>query len=104
MVLRIIAGPHPRWQPYLLGGTVGPNLRHAPSVTAPRFSRYTEPAWARCSYASDTASCRVMIRFDHNSHFRRVLRLTSLQPGSTTIPSAAWTPGHLLGSREGVRG
>jgi hypothetical protein len=28
MVLRIIAGPHPRWQPYLLGGTVGPNLRH----------------------------------------------------------------------------
>jgi hypothetical protein len=42
-----------------------------------------------------------MIRFDHNSHFRRVLRLTSLQPGSTSIPRAAWTTGHLLG---GVRG
>src|SRR6266536_3146975 len=47
MVLRIIAGPHPRWQPYLLGGTVGPNLRHTPSVTALRFSRYREQPMPR---------------------------------------------------------
>ena len=42
-----------------------------------------------------------MIRFDHNSHFRRVLRLTSLQPGSTSIPRAVWTTWASLG---GVRG
>jgi hypothetical protein len=33
MVLRIIAGPHPRWPPYLPSGTVGPNVRHASIVT-----------------------------------------------------------------------
>src|SRR5258705_7977297 len=37
MVLRIIGGPHPRWQPYLPGGTVGPNLRHTSIVAALRF-------------------------------------------------------------------
>jgi hypothetical protein len=33
-----------------------------------------------------------------------VLRLTSLQPGSTTIPSAAWTQGIFWDQWEGVRG
>jgi hypothetical protein len=45
MVLRIIAGPHPRWQPNLLGGTVGPNLRHTSIVAAPGSS----PCHARSS-------------------------------------------------------
>ena len=98
----------PAWSPTSAAGcgrarspTPRPSSTGSTGLPAPSSTCSAEPTPARCSYASDACSRGVMIRFDHNSHFRRVLRLTSQQPGSTSIPRAARTTGHLWGVSAG---